>query len=274
MEPVYQFLSFKPITILLNDPHGITCGPGGLLYVAETYEGRIVRFTQEGQYKEEVVVDEPGSGFSGKPLNLTFGPGGNLFFITPDNGIWLLEDGDPRKNPEKLIKGSYFDQDEKPHALAFLKTGDYSKNLIVSVLTDKPYEGYVIRIPAPDYNQVRPFITSYYIEEMGNKIKKKLKLPVALAVNKIGEVFLGDYDKRGSHVLRYAPDGSFIDVFVEKINRPLDLKFSASGNLYATMGALNKSETSAGGIKVFDRDGGQQMFIPRSNLWGVALCES
>lgn len=274
LKPTYELLSFKPLTILLDDIHGITCGPDGLLYVAETDEGRIVRFTQEGQYKEEIVVDEPGSGFSGKPLNLTFGPGGNLFFITPDNGIWMLENGDPRKDPEKLIKGSYFDQDENPHDLAFLKSGDYSKDLIVSVLTDKPYEGYVIRIPAPDYNQAIPFITGYYVEEMGNKVEKQLRVPVALEVNAAGEIFLADYEKRESHILQFAPDGSFIDVFVNQINNPLDLNVDSNENLYATLGNLWERKSSGGGLKVYSRDGEQKLYIPRSGLWGVAIYES
>lgn len=40
LKPTYEILSFKPLTILLNDIHGITCGPGGLLYAAETDEER------------------------------------------------------------------------------------------------------------------------------------------------------------------------------------------------------------------------------------------
>ncbi|MFW6104554.1 MAG: hypothetical protein ACOC6I_01790 [Candidatus Bipolaricaulota bacterium] len=274
LKPAYELLSFKPLTILLNDIHGIACGPGGLLYVAETEEGRIVRFTQKGQYKEEVVVDEPGSTFSGDPISLEFGPDGNLFFITPDNGIWLLENGDPHGNPKKIIKDSYFDHDEKPHDLAFLKTGDYSKDLIVSVLTGKPYEGYVIRIPAPDYNQVRPFITGYYVEEMGNKVEKQLRVPVALEVNDAGEIYLADSEKRESHILRFAPDGSFIGVFVDQINNPLDLNFDSSENLYATLGSLSESKSSGGGLKVYSRNGNQKLYIPRSGLWGVAICES
>lgn len=110
LKPYYQFLSLQPLTISLEDPRGITCGPGGLIYVAETSKGRIIRFDQEGNYKEEVVIDEPGSGFSGNPLNITFGPDGNLYFVTPENGIWTLKDGDPRERPEQLIKGDYLKQ--------------------------------------------------------------------------------------------------------------------------------------------------------------------
>lgn len=274
LEPTYQLLSFRPLTILLEDPHGITCGPGGLLYVAEPSEGKIVRFTQEGQYKEEVVVDEPGSNFSGRPVNLGFGPNDNLFFTTPKNGVWMLENGDPRKKPEKLIKGSYFDHDEHPHDLAFLKSGSYSGDLIVSVLTDKPYEGYVLRIPAPDYNQIRTFITGYYIEEKGNQVEKQLRIPVALEVNRVGEVFLADPEERESHILRFAPDGSFIDIFVKQINNPLDLNMDSNGNLYATLGNLSECKPTGGGLKVFSPDGAQKMYIPRSGLWGVAICES
>jgi len=274
LKPTYELLSFKPLTILLDDIHGITCGPDGLLYVAETEEGRIVRFTRKGQYKEGVVVDEPGSTFSGNPLSLEFGPDGNLFFITPDNGIWLLEDGAPDNNPKKLIKGSYFDHDEEPHDLAFLKAGEYSKDLIVSVLTDKPYEGYVIRIPAPDYTQAIPFIKGYYVEEMGDKVEKQLRVPVALEVNAAGEIFLADYEKRESHILRFAPDGTFIDVFVNQINDPLDLNVDSSENLYATLGDLWESKPSGGGLKVYSEDGEQKLYIPRSGIWGVAICES
>ncbi|MBS3736747.1 MAG: hypothetical protein V5A87_08075 [Candidatus Bipolaricaulota bacterium] len=274
LKPYYQMLSFKPLTISLDDPRGIACGPDGLLYVAETSESRIVRFTQQGGYKEEVLADEPGSGFSGEPLNLTFGPNGNLFFITPQNGIWTLEDGDPKKRPEKLIKDTYFDQGEKPHDLGFLKAGEYSNDLIVSVLTEKPYKGYVARIPGPDYNQVRPFISRYQYTEMGNKKTQHLRVPVALAVNDTGEVFIADHEKRENHVLRYSPDGEFVDVFVESIVRPMDLNFDSSGKMYATLGPLWRDDPSSGGLKVYGQSGSQEMYIPRQNIWGTAICKN
>lgn len=274
LKPTYQLLSFKPLTISLDDPRGIACGSDGLLYVAETSEKRIVRFTQQGGYKEEVLADEPGSGFSGAPLNLAFGPNGNLFFITPQNGIWTLEDGDPKKRPEKLIRAEYFDQGEKPHDLAFLKSGEYSNDLIVSVLTEKPYKGHVIRIPGPDYNQVRPFISRYQYTEMGKKETQHLRVPVALAVNETGEVFIADHEKRENHVLRYSPNGEFVEVFVESIVRPMDLNFDSSGKLHATLGPLWRDDPSSGGLKVYGKSGAQEMYIPRQNIWGVAICEN
>jgi len=273
LTPYYQLLSLKALPISLEAPYGIACGPGGLLYVAEIYKRRIVRFNQEGKYKEEVVVDEPGSGFQGRPVNLTFGPNGNLYFTTPEHGVWTLEDGDPRKKPEQLIKGTFFDEDEEPHDVAFLKTGEYSDDLMVSVLTDKPLKGYVLRLPAPDYNQVRPFLSEYQYSEMGNKVSQHFREPVALAVNDVGEIFVADHEKREYHVLRYAPNGEFVEIFVDNIVRPLDLGFSASGKLYATFGPLWEDEPKGGGLKVYNRSGEQELFFPRKNIWGVALCE-
>ncbi len=273
LKPYLALFSFKPLIISLDDPRGIACGPDGLLYVAETCEHRIIRFDQHGDYEEKVVVEKPSSNFKGQPLNLTFGPNGNLFFTTPKKGLWMLEYGDPRNQPECLIKGSYFDQDESLHDLAFLKAGEHTGDLIVSVLTTKPYKGYVLRVPAPDYNQVRSFVSEYSVEEMGNKIQNHLRVPVALAVNSIGEVFVADHEKRENHVLRYAPNGEFVDIFVESAVNPLDLRFDANDKLYVTLGPLLCGDSEAGGMKVYDRSGDQEMFIPRRNLWGVALCE-
>lgn len=273
LKPYYQLLSLKPLTLSLEDPHGIACGPGGLLYAAEPSEGRIVRFNQQGEYKEEVVVDEPSSSFSGRPLNLAFGPNGNLFFTTPDKGIWTLEDGDPRNKPEQLIKGKYFEAGKNPHDLAFLKAGKYSNDLIVSVLTDPPRKGYVLRVPAPDHNQAKPFISEYSYEEMGNRVDQHLRVPVALGVNNAGEVFIAGHEKRENQILRYAPNGEFIDVFIQSIVKPLDLNFASDGTLYATLGPFWPDEPSGGGLKSHNRSGEQQMYIPRSNIWGVALCE-
>jgi len=275
LKPYLSFMSLKPLTVSLDDPRGIACGPGGLLYVAETSKGRIVRFNQQGNYKEEVVVDEPGSGFSGHPLNLDFGPNGNLFFTTPKNGLWMIEAGDPRKEPEKLLKGKYFNQQgHSLHDLAFLKTGEYAGDIILSVFTEKPYGGYVVRIPAPDYNQVRQFIDEYSVEELGNKVIKHLRIPVALAVNDLGEIFIADHEKREYHVLRYSPNGEFVDIFVESITNPMDLNFNAEGKLYATLGPLLHEDQKGGGIKIYSRSGDQELYVPRSNIWGVALCEN
>ncbi|MBS3788780.1 hypothetical protein KGY79_11355 [Candidatus Bipolaricaulota bacterium] len=273
LKPYYQFLSLKPLTISLECPHGIACGPGGLLYAAEPSKGRIVRFNQQGKYKEEVVVDEPNSVFSGRPLNLTFGPNGNLFFTTPNKGIWTLEDGDPRNKPERLIKGKYFEAGKNPHDLAFLKAGEYSNDLIVSVLTDPPRKGYILRIPAPDYNQAKPFISEYSYEEMGNRVNQHLRVPIALGVNAVGEIFIAGHEKRENFILRYAPNGEFIDVFVDSIVKPLDLNFASGGKLYATLGPLWPDEPEGGGLKVYSKSGEQELYIPRSNIWGVALCE-
>lgn len=273
LKPYYQLLSLKPLTLSLEAPHGIACGPGGLLYAAEPGKGRIVRFNQQGQYKEEVVIDEPGSGFSGRPLNLTFGPNGNLFFTTPANGIWTLEDGDSRNEPEQLIEGKYFKEGENPHDLAFLKTGKYSEHLIFSVLTDPPRKGYIVRAPAPDYNQAKPFISEYSYEKMGNRVDQHLRVPAALGVNNAGEVFIAGHEKRENHILRYAPNGEFIDVFVESIVKPLDLNFASGGTLYATLGPLLPDEPSGGGLKAYDKTGEEELYIPRSHIWGVALCE-
>ena len=274
LKPYMSFMSLKPLTLSLDDPRGIACGPDGLIYVAETTKGRIVRFNQQGEYKEEVVVDEPGSGFSGHPLNLIFGPNENLFFTTPENGLWMIEAGDPRNKPEKLIKGNYFNQ--KGHSLfdlSFLKTGEYAGDIILSVFTEKPYRGYLVRIPGPDYNQIRPFIEEYVTEEMGNKVKQHLRVPVALAVNSLGEIFVADHEKREYHVLRYAPNGEFVDVFVSSIINPMDLNFSSRDKLYATLGPLWHDDPEGGGLKTYSRSGNQELYLPRSNIWGIALCE-
>ncbi len=273
-QPNFSFLSMRPLPIVLDSPSGVTCGPGGLLYVAETCKRRIVRFNQEGKYKEEVVVDEPQSTFSGQPLSLTFGPDDNLYFVTPKRGLWTLKDGDPRNQPEQLVEGSYFDNDETMHDLAFLKTGEYSGDIIVSVFTEKPFKGYVIRIPGPDYNQIRPFISEYQMEEKGQKVTNHLRVPVALAVNEVGEVFVADHEIRENHVLRYTPGGEFVDVFVERVNNPLDLRFDSSGKLYGVLGPLWPDEPEGGGLKIFNKFGDQESFIPWKLLWGVGLCES
>jgi len=273
LQPYMPFMSVTPLTISLEDPRGIACGPGGMLYVAEMNERIIVRFTQEGGYKENVVKDTPSSTFSGRPLSLTFGPDGNLYFTTHDEGVWVLVDGDPRNQPERLIKGTYFDQDEIPFDLAFLKTGEYSGDMLVSVFTEKPYEGYVLRLPGPDFNQVRTFITEYTYEEMGNVKSQHLRVPSAIAVNDFGEIFIADHEQRENHILRYSPDGEFVDVFVESINNPLDMRFGNDGKLYAVLGALWNEESRAGGLKVYNKFGDQELFIPREDLWGVALCD-
>ena len=274
LKPYMSFMSLKPLTLSLDDPRGIACGPDGLIYVAETTKGRIVRFNQQGEYKEEVVVDEPDSGFSGHPLNLVFGPNGNLFFTTPENGLWMIEAGDPRRKPEKLIKGNYFNQ--KGHSLfdlAFLKTGEYAGDIILSVFTGRPYKGYLVRVPGPDYNQIRPFIEEYVAEEMGNKVSQHLRVPVALAVNSLGEIFIADHEKREYHVLRYAPNGEFVDVFIRSITNPMDLTFSSRDKLYATLGPLWCDDPEGGGLKIYSRSGDQELYLPRSNIWGIALCE-
>lgn len=108
---------------------------------------------------------------------------------------------------------------------------------------------------------------------MGKQETQHLRVPVALAVNDAGEIFVADHEKRENHLLRYAPDGEFVEVFVKSIVRPLDLNFASSGKLYATLGPLWRDDPSSGGLKVYGKSGSQETYIPRQNIWGIGLCE-
>ena len=274
LTPFFQFLSYKSLVRNLKEPRDIVCGPEGMLYLAETGKRRIISVDHEGNFQKVVVKDLALIGDkSHRPVNMTFGPDGDLFFTTVEKEIWRLKDADPLNKPERLLKYNFFDPGESPSDIAFLKTGDYANDLVMTVTTDRPYRGYVVRLTAPDYKQVREFISGYSIEEMGVRKDESLKIPTGITVKESGEIFVADRDIRERHILQYSPDGSFQKVFIDGIVDPIDLDLDSEGNLYLTVGPMGE-EVKGGSLKIFNRKGEQIQNLPRSGLWGVEVCDS
>ncbi|MFW6422247.1 MAG: hypothetical protein ACOCZX_05400 [Candidatus Bipolaricaulota bacterium] len=267
-------LTYRPLPLRLKDPHGLTCGPDGYIYAAEPAEERIVRFRPQEGNVETVARNIGGIGRSAEtPVAIAFGPQENLYLITREKGVWYIPYPAEENEPVKALDGNYFDHDEAPFDLVPLSQAKSITDLLITVTTDRPLKGYVLKLRGPEFERAEAFIDNYQEKEYGLRKEKHLKVPTGIAVGSCGNLFIVDRGRGERHILKYNPDGSFQEVLVEQVIDPIDISTDDEGNLYVTLGPLTETKPG-GGLKVYNSDGGEQYYLPRSGLWGLAICNT
>lgn len=264
--PYYALLAFRPVKTSLEGTNGLACSPDeGKLYVVETWKDRIIRFDQSGSGEEEVVTD-----LRNYTRHLAFSPDGDLYYTTSE-ALWRLEGGRPSNTPERLISEELFNEDEEPYDLAFLTGGEYSGDLIMTMTSEN--SGRVVRVPGPEYDEIRPFISTF-VTEGPKEETKHLKNPTGLAVSSTGAVYVADFAREYSHVLQYTPHGNFERIFTTKISHPNDLEI-AGDTLYATTSSFGWEGAETGSLRRYDIPTAVvKPTLSRLGAWAIAVCGS
>jgi len=264
--PVYSLLSFRTIVRGLDGANGLVCSPEGNLYVVETWKSKIISYSQSGDFNDTILEENELKDTVILHLALH---DGDLYFTTSEEGIWRIEGADPENEPRQLISPKYFKSDEQPYGLAFLTEGEYSGDLVVSLFSEN--EGRLVRLPAPDFGQLKEFAKTYKSSEDGPVKTKQLKSPSSVAVGPEGNVFVGDW-ALGGGILKYGPQGNFLEVFTEDIVRPNGLTIGPDNILYTTTAAFGRK--AKGSLRRYKLDGSQKRIITRPGAWAVTVCEN
>ena len=277
MKAMYNVLGFRTIVRNLDSPHGIACSPSGRLYVAENESNTITSFSQNGGQKSTVRE------LSESPLSLTFGPNGDLFFTTDQGNIWRLgQKGQLEKIvPQEITvkgvtpaEGKTFSGDKSPYDIEFLTRGKYAGDMIVSLTTSYPNYGKVVRLPAPNFDRVLPFINSFQKTNANGAVtQEKLRRPTGLAVSRNGDVLVSSFEASERYILRYASNGDFLGIFTKNISRPNGLEIDWHQRLYATTASFTGDKAVSGSLRRYRLSGGQMSVITRFGAWGIAICE-
>ncbi|MCF7875903.1 DUF4384 domain-containing protein [Candidatus Bipolaricaulota bacterium] len=277
MKAMFEMLGLKTVARNLNDPYGITCSSEGRLYVAENGANRIVALNETSSELE--VVRE----LSESPLNLTFSSSGDLFFTTDQGNVWRLRSerlekivpGQSNVKGVEVVESGTFPADQNPYDVSFIERGKYAGDMLVSLSTAIPGQGKVVRLPAPDFNRIEPFIDSFRVKRSDGKLETKvLKTPTGLATGRKGNVYVGTYGEDERYLLRYSETGEFLEVLTHNVSRPNELEIGWHRNVYATDASFSGGEVAAGSLKRYTSSGQQMDVISHLGAWGIAICES
>ncbi len=207
---------------LVGGLRGITIGPDGDIYACYRNGARVLRFDGDtGRFKETFVPDNSGGLTS--PVDLAFGPGGNLYVVSSNQGIFRY-DGDTGDYIDLFIPvdfGTNYYLDG-PSALVIDLANN---NLLVSDMNN----GSVLR-----FNATNGVYVGYFVSPYSNG----LDAPRAMAFGPDNNLYVSCLSNGGAILRFHGVSGSFIDTFVDYMDGGMDMPegiaFGPSGDLYVS----------------------------------------
>ena len=217
-----------------NEPWGIAVGPDGSVYVADTWNYRIQKFTTQGRFIKMWGNFNIGSSQQG-----LYGPRGIL--VTKDGRVLVTDTG----NKRVVIfdtDGNFLSQ----FGTAGMEPGNLDEPVGITMdLDGKVYIAdtwnHRIQVFQPDANGLlfSPVtswnIDSWYGQSMNNK--------PFLTIASNGHIFTSDPE--GARILEFSNQGEFLNAWTgfnlseDIASQPIDLKFDSLGKLWVTDATSN-----------------------------------
>lgn len=216
------------------EPWDVAVAPDGTVYVADTWNHRIQKFTSDGQFISMwgyFATDNTPLAYYG-PRGITVDAYGNAYFTDTGNKRILIFDKDDAFVAQIGSAGSDYGQLNEPVGIAL----DENNHLYVADTWNSRVQ---VIVPDLELNTSTP-ITSWNVEGWyGQSVNNK----PFIAVNAQGHVFVTDPE--GALILEYSQDGVLVHAWDirgisdDTISMPVDIEFAEDGTMWVSDAASN-----------------------------------
>jgi DNA-binding beta-propeller fold protein YncE len=216
------------------EPWDVAVSSDGTVYVADTWNHRIQKFTADGQFISMwgyFATDNTPLAYWG-PRGITVDADGNVYFADTGNKRIMVFDKDNNFLAQIGTGGSDFGQFNEPVGIAL----DENNNLYVADTWNARVQ---VIVPDLELNTSTPLMSwnveGWYGESTNNK--------PFIAVNAEGNVFVTDPE--GSLILEYSASGVLLHAWDirglldETITMPVDIEFADDGSMWVSDAASN-----------------------------------
>lgn len=211
-----------------NEPWGIGIAPDGSVYVADTWNYRIQKFTSDGKFIKSwnVAVPDTGEGFYG-PRDVAVDANGRVYVSDTGNKRILVYDADGNYITQFGSAGLEPGQFDEPVGIAL----DAEGNLYVADTWNER-----IQVFAPDAD-VKTFFPLRQWSVKGWRSQSVLNKPY-IAIAPDGKVYASDpegfrilvFDNQGNPLMTWTVQGFYGDVF----GQPCGIAVDAQGRVYVS----------------------------------------
>lgn len=216
------------------EPWDVAVATDGTVYVSDTWNHRIQKFTKDGQFISMwgyFATDNTSLSYWG-PRGITVDEDGNVYFADTGNKRILVFDKNDQFITQIGSGGSDFGQFNEPVGITLDKNG---------LLYIADTWNSRIQVVAPDLDlKTSTTVSSWNVEGWyGQSTNNK----PFIAVNADGNVFISDPE--GSLILVYSPSGELLQALDirglsdDVITMPVDIEFAEDGTMWVSDAASN-----------------------------------
>lgn len=218
----------------LNQPWDVAVSKDGFVYVADTFNHRIVKFSNSGNFIKMIGVFAQGSNPDTLwgPRGIAVDLNGNVLITDTGNKRVVVYDRD--LNYITQFGGAGFDpgQFDEPVGIAVSPSGDIAVadtwNRRIQIF--KPDDTGLIYTPINEFS-----VDAWFGQSLENK--------PYLTFSPYGTIVISDPE--GGRILEFTPEGSFVrgwqdlSISAEMLSQPFGVDFDPEGNMWAADSSMN-----------------------------------